>query len=87
MDAMTRLHWLALHRVALRRLAQEREAEMSWIQRWGDGQGVMVSRELLAAAGLSVDDEVDISVRDGLLVVAPVGRTRASGIRLTVCEE
>jgi antitoxin MazE len=46
------------------------------IQKWGNSQGLRISRDLLAEAGLQVGDDVDVSLRDGLIVVAPVRRIR-----------
>jgi len=46
------------------------------IQKWGNSQGLRISRELLSGAGLQVGDDVDVSLRDGLIVVAPVRRIR-----------
>ena len=46
------------------------------IQKWGNSQGLRVGRDLLAAAGLKVGEEVDVSLRDGLLVVTPLRRVR-----------
>jgi antitoxin MazE len=41
------------------------------IQRWGNSQGVRLSKELISTAGLQVGDTVEITVRDGELVVSP----------------
>ena len=46
------------------------------IQKWGNSQGLRISRELLENAHLSVGDEVDVEVKDGVLVVAPVRQVR-----------
>jgi antitoxin MazE len=46
------------------------------IQKWGNSQGLRISRQLLASARLAVGDEVDVQVRDGALVVAPVRQVR-----------
>lgn len=40
----------------------------------GNSQGVRIPKALLAEAGLSGD--VDMTVRDGALVISPVGRPR-----------
>ncbi|MEN8148391.1 MAG: AbrB/MazE/SpoVT family DNA-binding domain-containing protein [Planctomycetota bacterium] len=46
------------------------------IQKWGNSQGLRISKALLEDARLSVGDEVDVAVRDGVLVVVPVRRIR-----------
>lgn len=54
---------------------------MTRIQRWGNSQGVRLSREVLAEAGIGVGEQVDVSVRDGLVVLTPARRVRG-GIAL-----
>jgi len=46
------------------------------VQKWGNSQGLRLSREVLEDAGISTGDEVDVTVRDGLIVIEPVRRTR-----------
>jgi len=46
------------------------------VQRWGNSQGVRLSREVLAQAGLDVGDELDVGVQDGVVVLTPVRRVR-----------
>lgn len=47
------------------------------VQKWGGGQGLRLSRELLKEARLSLGDEVEVAVRDGVIVVAPLERPRS----------
>jgi len=42
------------------------------VQKWGNSQGLRLSKQLLDDAKISLGDEVDVAVRDGLIVVAPV---------------
>ena len=44
------------------------------IQKWGNSQGLRLAKTLLTDAQLSIGDEVDISVKDGILIVAPARR-------------
>jgi antitoxin MazE len=44
------------------------------IQKWGNSQGLRLAKNLLADAQLGVGDEVDISVKDGIMIVAPAKR-------------
>ena len=46
------------------------------VQKWGNSQGLRISREVLDGAHVSVGDEVDVAVRDGAIVVTPVRRVR-----------
>lgn len=46
------------------------------IQRWGNSQGLRVSKETLAAAGIEVGDRVDVRADDGLLIITPLRRIR-----------
>lgn len=46
------------------------------IQKWGNSQGLRLAKNLLADVQLGVGDEVDISVKDGIMIVAPANRIR-----------
>jgi antitoxin MazE len=46
------------------------------IQKWGNSQGLRLAKNLLADAQLGVGDEVDISVKDGIMIVTPAKRRR-----------
>jgi antitoxin MazE len=46
------------------------------IQKWGNSQGLRISKNMLSEAQLDVGDEVDISVKEGIMVVAPAKRIR-----------
>ncbi len=46
------------------------------IQKWGNSQGLRLAKNLLADAHLGVGDEVDISVKDGIIIVSPAKRIR-----------
>jgi antitoxin MazE len=46
------------------------------VQRWGNSQGLRLSRQVLEDARISVDDDVDVAVRDGVIVVTPASGTR-----------
>jgi antitoxin MazE len=46
------------------------------IQKWGNSQGLRLAKNLLADAQLGVGDEVDISVKDGIMIVIPAKRIR-----------
>ena len=46
------------------------------VQKWGNSQGLRLSKELLSDVDIEVGDAVDVSVRDGALVITPVRRVR-----------
>lgn len=46
------------------------------VQKWGNSQGLRLSRELLSDVEIDIGDSVDVAVRDGALVVTPVRRVR-----------
>lgn len=46
------------------------------IQKWGNSQGLRLAKQVLEDAHISVGEDVDVTVRDGLIVVAPARRVR-----------
>ena len=46
------------------------------IQKWGNSQGLRLAKNLLEDAQLDVGDEVDVSVKHGLIIVKPAKRIR-----------
>lgn len=46
------------------------------IQKWGNSQGLRLAKSLLADAKLDVGDEVNISVKDGAMIVTPTKKIR-----------
>ena len=44
------------------------------IQRWGNSLGLRIPRSFAAEVGVDAGSEVDLSIRDGDLVVKPVRR-------------
>lgn len=46
------------------------------VQKWGNSQGLRLSKELLSNVEIGVGDAVNVAVRDGALVVTPVRRVR-----------
>jgi len=49
---------------------------ISKVARWGNSQGLRIRKEILAEIGLEVDDPVEISVREGAIVITPTRRPR-----------
>ena len=48
------------------------------VQKWGNSQGLRLSKELLFDAAIDVGDEVEVAVRDGSIVVTPAHRVRGA---------
>ena len=46
------------------------------IQKWGNSQGLRLAKNVLEDARLAVGDEVDVAVRDGTIVIAPIREIR-----------
>ena len=46
------------------------------VQKWGNSQGLRLAKSILEDARIEVGDQVDVGVRDGVIVVAPVLRMR-----------
>jgi antitoxin MazE len=46
------------------------------VQSWGNSQGLRLSRQVLEQADIAVGDEVDLSVREGVIVIVPAKRVR-----------
>lgn len=46
------------------------------VQKWGNSQGLRLSKDLLREVGIEVGDAVDVAVLDGSLLISPVPRVR-----------
>ena len=46
------------------------------IQKWGNSQRLRLAKRLLEDAHISVGDDVDVTARDGLIIIAPARRIR-----------
>ena len=46
------------------------------IAQWGNSQGVRLSKKLLEAAGINVDDEVQLSAENGKIIIEKAVRHR-----------
>ena len=46
------------------------------IQKWGNSQGLRIARQVLEDARIAVGDDVDVTAREGIIVIAPVRRVR-----------
>lgn len=46
------------------------------VQKWGNSQGLRLSKSLLSDVAIDVGDMVDVAIHDGALIVTPVRRVR-----------
>ena len=46
------------------------------VQKWGNSQGLRLAKQVREEARISVGDDVDVTARDGVIVIAPVRRVR-----------
>ena len=46
------------------------------VQKWGNSQGLRISKRVLEDAHISVGDDVDVVVREGCIIVKPATRVR-----------
>jgi antitoxin MazE len=46
------------------------------VQKWGNSQGLRLAKQVLEDACISVGDDVDVTARDGMIVIAPIRRIR-----------
>ena len=46
------------------------------IQKWGNSQGLRLPKRVLEDACISVGDDIDVTTRDGVIIIAPVRRVR-----------
>ena len=46
------------------------------VQKWGNSQGLRLAKQVLEDARISVGDDVDVTARDGVIVISPVKRIR-----------
>ncbi len=48
------------------------------VQKWGNSQGLRLSKSLLSDAAIEIGDAVEVAVHDGALIVTPVRRVRGA---------
>ena len=46
------------------------------VQKWGNSQGLRLTKALLADAQINVGDDVNIAVKDGVLIITPAKKKR-----------
>ena len=46
------------------------------VQKWGNSQGLRLVKQVLNDAHISVGDEVEVTIRDGTIIIVPIKRIR-----------
>jgi antitoxin MazE len=46
------------------------------IQKWGNSQGLRIAKQVLEDAHISIGDDVNVTTRDGAIVISPIKRIR-----------
>ena len=46
------------------------------VQNWGNSQGLRLAKQVLEDVHISVGDDVNVTTRDGVIVISPVKRIR-----------
>ena len=46
------------------------------VQKWGNSQGLRLSKSMLSDVAIDIGDLVDVAIHDGALIVTPVRRVR-----------
>ena len=46
------------------------------VQKWGNSQGLRLAKQVLEDAHISVGDDVDVTTRDGTIIISPIRRIR-----------
>ena len=52
------------------------------VQKWGNSQGLRLAKQVLEETHISIGDPVDVSARDGVIVIAPIRRSVRGGLSL-----
>jgi antitoxin MazE len=45
------------------------------VQKWGNSQGLRLAKQVLEETNISIGDPVNVSARDGVIVIAPIRRS------------
>ena len=47
---------------------------LSQVSKWGNSQGIRISKKLLQSAHIGLNDEVEIKSKDNMLIIVPTAR-------------
>ena len=46
------------------------------VKKWGNSQGLRIAKQVLEDARILIGDEVDVTARDGVIVIIPLRKVR-----------
>jgi antitoxin MazE len=49
-------------------------AMLSQVSKWGNSQGIRISKKILQSANIKLDDEVEIIVRNNAIIIMPTNK-------------
>jgi len=52
------------------------------VQKWGNSQGLRLAKQILEETHISIGDPVDVSTRDGVIVISPVRKSARGRLSL-----
>ncbi len=52
------------------------------VQKWGNSQGLRLAKQVLEETHILIGDPVDVSTRDGVIVISPIRRSVRGGMNL-----
>ena len=55
------------------------------VQKWGNSQGLRLAKRVLEDAHISIGDDVDVTIRDGRLLLLRLSASAANGACKTWC--
>ncbi|MCL2224162.1 MAG: AbrB/MazE/SpoVT family DNA-binding domain-containing protein [Defluviitaleaceae bacterium] len=47
---------------------------LSQVSKWGNSQGIRISKKLLQSASIALNDEVEIRAKDNMLIIIPAAK-------------
>ena len=51
---------------------------LSQVSKWGNSQGIRISKKLLKSVGMTLNDEVEIKPQNNVLIIKPVSKKTLS---------
>ena len=45
---------------------------LSQVSKWGNSQGIRISKKLLYSAGMDINDEVEITTQNNIILIKPI---------------
>ena len=62
--------------MAILRISNGGDSMVTKIQKWGNSQGIRLAKRVLEDARISIGDNVDVTTRDGVIILSPMKQVR-----------